>query len=437
MTSLPEESGRPAFLSGSDAREPLLLYPLETPAGSGWIGLSEGAVAWLSIGPLDEAAVRSYWKGDIKKDGECPVAQARLEAAARGNGDLQLMPVGTDFQLQVWEELVRIPFGSTTTYGALAQKVQVPNGARAVGGAVGANPIAWLIPCHRVLAADGGEGGYRWGGAAKKALLAWEGNLPLQEPEQQDSEDVRKLEAMLLNAQRFEDIARLAGNIAHDLNNLLAPIRMATELLKRKLEDPSVERYVDIIETSTERARSVIQEILGFSRETEGSVARKISVQPVLQELEKLVQETFPPEIGITFEYPANAPQVKIDPDRLHRAVLNLLVNARDAIGGSGSIRVRMSTHDVEMRICVGERCLIPGRYVCISVADTGDGIAPDIRHKIFDPFFTTKPKEKGTGLGLASVVGIITRAGGFIDLESEEGKGATFHLFLPQAPAD
>ena len=153
--------------------------------------------------------------------------------------------------------------------------------------------------------------------------------------------------------------------------------------------------------------------------------------------IEKLVKETFPPEIGISFEYPGEAPQVKIDPDRLHRAVLNLLVNARDAIEGAGSIRVRVSTHDVEMRICVGERCLIPGRYLCISVADTGCGIAREIRGKIFDPFFTTKPKEKGTGLGLASVVGVITRAGGFIDLESEEGKGNTFHLFLPQMAKD
>jgi O-6-methylguanine DNA methyltransferase len=428
MSSHPDNAatGKPA----------LMLYPVKTPAGAGWIGLSGEAIAWLSIGQLDEAEVKAYWKGPVKKGKVCPIPVTELEAAARGAGSLDVQPSGTGFQVQVWEALEAIPFGTTTTYGALAEQLATPKGARAVGQAVGANPIAWLIPCHRVLAANGGAGGYRWGAGAKKALLSWEGSRTQDGSDDPATEEMRKFETMLVNAQRFEDTARLAGNIAHDLNNLLAPIRMATELLKRKLEDESVGRYVEIIETSTERARSVIQEILGFSRETEGSVPRLIEIQPVLQELEKLAGETFPGEIKIEFQYPATAPKVKVDPDQLHRAVLNLLVNARDAIEGTGSIRVWMSTHDLEMRVCVGERCLLPGRYVCVSVSDTGCGIPHEIQDKIFDPFFTTKPKEKGTGLGLASVIGVVTRANGFIDLESEAGSGSTFHIFLPQVTA-
>lgn len=259
------------------------------------------------------------------------------------------------------------------------------------------------------------------------------GNTPAM-PELQTSEDHRKLEAMLLQAQRVEDIAKLAGDIAHDLNNLLAPIRMATELLKKKTEDPALDRYVEIIQTSTGRARSVIQEILTFSRESEAADCQVMDVNPLLQELENIIRETFPDTINLAFEYQESAPRVEMDPHQMHRSVLNLLVNAKDAVNEEGDIGVRVSTHDVEMRVCVGERCLIPGRYTCISVSDNGTGIKKEIRDKIFDPFFTTKPKEKGTGLGLASVFGIVARAGGFIDLESTESEGSTFHIFLPEA---
>lgn len=253
-------------------------------------------------------------------------------------------------------------------------------------------------------------------------------------PALQESEDFRKLEAMLLNAQRFEDIAKLAGDIAHDLNNLLAPIRMATELLKRKLEDPSVDRYVEIIETSTGRARSVIQEILTFSRESEAAECEIINVNPLLKELEQMTRETFPESIQVTFEYQDQAPSVEMDPHQLHRSILNLIVNARDAVGESGNITLRVSTHDVELPVSTGKRSLGAGRYTCISVSDTGCGISEEIRERIFDPFFATKPKEQGTGLGLASVFGIIARAGGFIDLESKEGNGSTFHIYIPEA---
>ncbi|MEX0323589.1 MAG: nitrogen regulation protein NR(II) [Puniceicoccaceae bacterium] len=259
-------------------------------------------------------------------------------------------------------------------------------------------------------------------------------------PETQETEriveDLKKLEAMLVNAQRFEDTAKLAGSIAHDLNNLLAPIRMATEMLKRKIEDNSVDRYVEIIETSTGRARSVIQEILSFSRESEGADVQVIDVNPLLKELEDMMRDTFDPQVELNFQYMEGVPLVKMDPHQLHRSIMNLLINAKDALGGNGSIKVRVSAHDLEVNVCVANRCLVPGRYVCISVSDSGCGISDEIRDKIFTPFFTTKPKDKGTGLGLSSVFGIVSRAGGFIDLESVVGKGSTFHVFLPEAEA-
>jgi signal transduction histidine kinase len=241
---------------------------------------------------------------------------------------------------------------------------------------------------------------------------------------------------MLIKAQRFEDIAKISGDIAHDLNNLLAPIRMATELLKRKTEDDSLGRYIEIIETSTGHARSVIQEILAFSRGTGNGEPLRLEVADILKELAKTTRATFPRRISIRTQFKTKSAFVEMDPTQLHRAVLNLLINARDAIGGKGTITTSLDTDILETRVVAGNRELVPGAYVCISVSDTGCGINEDIRERIFDPFFTTKPKEQGTGLGLASVYGIIARAGGFVDVDSTVGKGTTFRVFLPQAGA-
>lgn len=263
--------------------------------------------------------------------------------------------------------------------------------------------------------------------------------IPLDKGGSVNSSDIKekeKLQAMLMQAQRVEDIAKLAGGIAHDLNNLLAPIRMASELLKKHSKDPELDRYVEIIQTSTGRARSVIQEILTFSRESEATDSQIMNVNVLLRELENMTRQTFPPGVNLGFDYQEDAPRVEMDPHQLHRSVLNLLVNAKDAINENGDIHVRVSTHDIDVRVTAGDRCVVPGRYTCISVTDNGCGIKADIRDKIFDPFFTTKLKEKGTGLGLASVFGIVARAGGFVDLDTVEGEGSSFHVFLPEAGA-
>lgn len=435
MNSSPETAVSLRILDpvDSDIREgsTLRLYPLESAPASGWIGLHGQTVVWLSLGPLDRAALDRYWKGPIKEGKKCPISARRLAAAARGNEQIELCPLGTPFQMKVWKRLLCIPFSTTTTYREIAAELGSPDSARAVGSAVGANPVAWLIPCHRVVPASGGIGAYRWGSDVKQKLIDWE---RADAPSGPVPEGREKLEAMLIKAQRFEDIGKLAGDIAHDLNNLLAPIGMATQLLKRKLSDDTLDRYVEIIETSTGRARAVIQEILSFSRETEGGEVETIAVRPLLEELDKMVSQTFPARIKASFSYPAVIPPLRMDPTQFHRAILNILVNARDAISGNGAIRVRTSVHDIELKVSVGERHLLPGRFVCISISDTGCGIPDGIRERIFDPFFTTKRKEEGTGLGLASVYGIVARAGGFIDLESTPGKGSTFHVYLPQA---
>jgi O-6-methylguanine DNA methyltransferase len=404
------------------------------PTGKGWIGACGETVAWLSLGPLDREAVREYWKGPLEEETEPRFAREFLEQVATGNEGICLAPVGTPFQTRVWAQLLQTPFASTVAYGELAGQMDLPGQARAVGSAVAANPIAWLIPCHRIVPASGGVGSYRWGSEAKDSLLAWE-RLRNENPGKRFiASDSEGLQSMLRKAQRFEDIANIAGDIAHDLNNLMAPIRMATELLKRKLDDQDLNRYVGIIESSTGRARSVIQEILSFSKETENTESQVIPIKPLVSELETMARETFPKRLRFAFDYGPDNPQVRIDPTQLHRAILNILVNARDAVNGEGQIGVRISQHHLDIEVSAGERSLLPGPYACISVSDSGCGIPDEIRDRIFDPFFTTKPKEEGTGLGLASVYGIISRAGGFIDLETYPGKGSTFHIFLPKA---
>lgn len=423
--NLPPESNKDSVL---------LLYPVDTPAGRGWVGLNKGSISWLSVGELPMDAVRAYWKGPVSEEKDRPIEASTLEAAAKGKSSLQLNPFGTPFQRQVWEHLCRIPFGTTRSYGEIASELGSPSKARAVGAAVGANPVAWLIPCHRVLPANGSIGNYRWGPRAKECLLTWEraqrgSGVPDLLPYKR-----KKLEAMLLKAQRFEDIAQISGDIAHDLNNLLAPIRMATELMKRKLEDESLSRYIEIIDTSTGRARSVVQEILSFSRETEKGEPQRVDVMNIVKELAKMARATFPKRIRTKTHFKEAYPVVEMDPTQLHRAILNLLVNARDAIGGKGTVTIGLETEVLATRVVAGSRELVPGTYVRVSVSDTGCGINDDIRERIFDPFFTTKPKEQGTGLGLASVYGIIARTGGFVDVESEPDKGSTFHVFIPQA---
>ena len=434
----PENAGTPRLIDPEKAdigkTSTLRLYPLKVVGATGWIGLHGEVVVWISLGELNRKALSEYWPGQVKEGKSSPIKEADIRRAAMGKGSIDLCPLGTPFQRQVWERLLCIPFSATKTYGEVAAEIGSANRARAVGTAVGANPIALLIPCHRVLPANGGTGGYRWGSRIKEMLLDWENPNRRKPTMNPIPEGKQKLEEMLLKAQRFEDIAKLAGDIAHDLNNLLAPIGMATQLLKKKLDDESLDRYVEIIETSTGRARSVIQEILSFSRETEAGEIETITVNPLLREIEKIVRETFPKAITARFEYATTAPAIKINPTQFHRAILNILVNARDAIGKKGEIRLRESVHNLPMEVAVGDRRLLPGKFVCISISDTGCGIPDDIREQIFDPFFTTKPKDEGTGLGLASVYGIVARAGGFIDLESAQGKGSTFQIYLPQA---
>lgn len=241
----------------------------------------------------------------------------------------------------------------------------------------------------------------------------------------------KNLEKQFLRAQRMESIGTLAGGIAHDLNNVLAPIMMAIEILKKKHQEAESQRMLTTLETSAKRGSDIVKQILAFGRGVEGE---RILLQPkhIVGEIVKIIAETFPKSIVTKTDFSKNLHTVLGDPTQLHQVLLNICVNARDAMPHGGVLT--LSTENVLLDEYYTRTDLEakPGEYVVVTVTDTGTGIASDVLEKIFDPFFTTKEIGKGTGLGLSTALAIVKSHGGFIHVYSEPAKGSTFKIYLP-----
>jgi len=246
-----------------------------------------------------------------------------------------------------------------------------------------------------------------------------------------DVTEKKNIEAQFMRAQRMESIGTLAGGIAHDLNNILAPIMMAIEILKSTSSDPQAKSILETIEVSAQRGADIVRQVLTFARGIEGE---RIEVQPkhLLKDLENIIKNTFPKNIRLRLSVPNDTWTILGDPTQVHQILLNLCVNARDAMPDGGSLTIGVEN------CVIGENeptMNIPakaGRYIHISVNDTGAGIPKDILDKIFEPFFTTKDLDKGTGLGLSTVMAIVKSHDGTIKVYSEPGKGSTFNIYLP-----
>jgi PAS domain S-box-containing protein len=246
-----------------------------------------------------------------------------------------------------------------------------------------------------------------------------------------DITERKRTEAQLLQAQRMESIGTLAGGIAHDLNNVLAPILMAIELLRPGCEQPQAKAILETLAVSAQRGADIVRQVLSFARGT-GGERIEVSAEAIFADLGKILRGTFPKNIRVEFSQPPDAWPILGDPTQLEQVLLNLCVNARDAmpLGGSLSIRLanRMLDEAAARRLLLGQ----PGRYVTLAVSDSGAGIPAHLVDKIFEPFFTTKPVNQGTGLGLSMAMSIVKSHGGAIEVASDPGRGTTFSVWLP-----
>jgi PAS domain S-box-containing protein len=246
-----------------------------------------------------------------------------------------------------------------------------------------------------------------------------------------DITERKKLEAQFLRAQRLESIGTLASGIAHDLNNVLTPLLISVQLLKEKVADEDGRRLLQSLEINVQRGASLVKQVLAFGRGIEGE---RVMVYPahVVREIKQIVHETFPKSVEFELHSPADLWTIIGDPTQLHQVLLNLCVNARDAMPNGGKLSIHMENAAFDETYAGMELESKPGPYVAISVADTGTGIPKEIRDKIFDPFFSTKAPGKGTGLGLSTTLAIVKSHGGFIHCYSEPGKGTTFKAYFP-----
>ncbi|MDZ4405418.1 response regulator [Prosthecobacter sp.] len=246
-----------------------------------------------------------------------------------------------------------------------------------------------------------------------------------------DITEKKKLEQQFLRAQRMDSIGTLAGGIAHDLNNALTPILMSIELLKLQEKDAGRASVLSTIESSAKRGAGMVRQLLSFASGVEG---RQLVVQVghLLKEIEKFANETFLKTIEVRSEIPADLWTVQGDPTQLHQVLLNLCVNARDAMPNGGMLKLSACNLMIDENYVGLNGEGNPGPHIMIQVEDTGTGMPPEVIERIFEPFFTTKELGKGTGLGLSTTLGIIKNHGGFMRVHSEVGKGAQFRVHLP-----
>jgi len=241
----------------------------------------------------------------------------------------------------------------------------------------------------------------------------------------------KKIEDQLRQSQKMEAVGRLAGGIAHDFNNLLGIVTACTELLRGRVDSENLE-YVDNIREAAKRGASLTKQLLAFSRRQPVEV-QILDLNQRLQEVNKLLKPLMGDDVEIMLPSRIESAIVEADPGQLDQIVLNLAVNARDAMPHGGKLIIETGVFDLDASFA-REHSMTPGRYVMLAVSDNGTGMDEVTRSRIFEPFFTTKESGKGSGLGLATVYGIVKQSGGHIWVYSEPGRGSTFKVYLPTA---
>jgi two-component system, cell cycle sensor histidine kinase and response regulator CckA len=248
-----------------------------------------------------------------------------------------------------------------------------------------------------------------------------------------DVTERRRIEQQLLRAQRMESIGTLAGGIAHDLNNVLAPILLAVELLAADEVDPDKLELLQTVRSSSRRGADMVQQVLSFARGVSGERA-ELDVRELVGDVLGIVRDAFPRSVRVEADLDARLAPIVGDATQIHQVLMNLLVNARDALPEGGCVHVRAGTVVLDRTYAAVTPEASAGTYVAIDVQDEGTGMSPEVVDRVFEPFFTTKPHGEGTGLGLSTTLAIVRGHGGHVSVYSEPGEGTTFRVHLPVA---
>ncbi|MGO9336887.1 MAG: PAS domain S-box protein [Terracidiphilus sp.] len=247
-----------------------------------------------------------------------------------------------------------------------------------------------------------------------------------------DVTERRLLEEQFLQAQKMEAVGRLAGGVAHDFNNLLEVILGYADMLTEVEKDPARQRKLEAITSAAHRAASLTGQLLAFSRK-QVLEFKLLSLNSVVSDTDRMLRRLIGEDIRLRLHLQSNLALAKADPAQIEQVIMNLAVNARDAMPNGGELLIETANVTVDESTASPGNIPPPGSYVMLAASDTGLGMDSETQAHIFDPFFTTKPAGKGTGLGLATVYGIVKQSGGCIRVVSEVGRGARFEIFLPQ----
>jgi two-component system, cell cycle sensor histidine kinase and response regulator CckA len=249
-----------------------------------------------------------------------------------------------------------------------------------------------------------------------------------------DITERRHMEQQLLLSQRLEAVGKLSGGIAHDFNNILGVIIGYSEALQQKIAaDDPMREAVDEIEKAGQRAAALTQQLLAFSRK-QVLEPKILDLNSIVAEVEKMLRRLIGEDVDLEIISSPTLGSVKADRSQIEQVILNLAVNARDAMPQGGKLKIETMNADLDEDDARRKRYVVPGHYVMLQVSDTGTGMTAEVQSHIFEPFYTTKEQGKGTGLGLATVYGVIKQSGGYIWVESEIGKGSKFQVYLPRA---